>query len=62
VKEYYEMLEKNREFFEKVFDIAKDIAEKAKKLHYNDFLFIALAMKLNAPIWMMTDMLWLIFF
>ena len=31
VREYYEILEKNREFFEEAFEIAKDIAEKAKK-------------------------------
>uniref|UniRef100_A0A7V4KCT0 Nucleotidyltransferase domain-containing protein n=1 Tax=Fervidobacterium pennivorans TaxID=93466 RepID=A0A7V4KCT0_FERPE len=31
MKEYYEMLEKNREYFERAFDITKYIAEKAKK-------------------------------
>jgi len=32
MKEYYEMLEKNREYFERAFDITKYIAEKAKKI------------------------------
>ena len=40
VKEYYEILEKNREFFEEAFKIAKDIAEKAKKMFGDCEVFI----------------------
>ncbi len=32
IKEYYEILEKNKKFFEKAFDIAKDIAKKAREV------------------------------
>ena len=40
VREYYEILEKNREFFEKAFKIAKDISEKAKKMFEDCEVFI----------------------
>ena len=40
VKEYYEILEKNREFFEEAFKIAKDIAEKAKRMFGDCEVFI----------------------
>ena len=40
VKEYYEILEKNREFFEEAIKIAKDIAEKAKKMFGDCEVFI----------------------
>jgi len=32
IEEYYKILEKNKEFFEKAPEIAKDIAKKARKL------------------------------
>ena len=32
IEEYYKMLEKNKEFFEKAFEIAKDVAKKAREL------------------------------
>lgn len=40
VREYYEILEKNREFFKEAFEIAKDIAEKAKKMFKDCEVFI----------------------
>ena len=32
IKEYYEILERNREFFDKAFEVAKRIAKKAKEI------------------------------
>ncbi len=32
IDEYYKILEKNKEFFEKAFEIAKDVAKKAREL------------------------------
>jgi len=32
IKEYYEILEKNKEFFDRAFEVAKRIAKKAKEI------------------------------
>ncbi len=32
IEEYYKMLEKNKEFFERAFEIAKDVAKKAREI------------------------------
>jgi len=32
IEEYYKMLEKNKEFFEKAFEITKDVAKKAREI------------------------------
>ena len=38
IKEYYEILEKNKEFFDRAFDIAKQIAKKAEEMRLSKFL------------------------